>query len=333
MCAKKEPGSRFALAVEATEKMLWQRLAAFQQESSVHALMTHTETQALPIGQRNSRFYGRFLPLLMALTAALSEAYRRYFKLALANPQEDCTDPHEWACNQLQEGIGVAFQWISDWWVLACDGENRNVRKVASTPVVQGETVSVSVSIPATVPTNFQDNAWCAPCWTFVVSPATGISLLKTRHVPDTNSDERLSRGHSRLILKAMRRVLLARLVTEIDEARNEETVTAGSVAAHIEHDHTNSSNKRGSKSAPKGFDGLSQKLMDLSQYKAGLTDKQWMAFSLKHEYGLGPAQISSRMEVHRKTVDEHLVAAEKRINQLYSNERRKAQSAKDPSD
>jgi predicted DNA-binding protein (UPF0251 family) len=55
------------------------------------------------------------------------------------------------------------------------------------------------------------------------------------------------------------------------------------------------------------------------------------MAFSLKHEYELGLAEIASRMKIDRKTAYEHLEAARTKIDQGTSNERFKARRAKNP--
>ena len=171
--------------------MFWQRFVEFQQESIVRALAVHREIEALAVGSRNARFYAQFMPLLMNSAQILVEAYRRYFRLALASPQECGPNPDEWACNQLREGIGVAFDWLTNWWVLACDGENQHVRLVASIPFVPGE--AMSVSIPTSLPPGSKPRTWwCAPCWTFVVYPP-GINVIKTKHVPDTTSDEKLS--------------------------------------------------------------------------------------------------------------------------------------------
>lgn len=82
-----------------------------------------------------------------------------------------------------------------------------------------------------------------------------------------------------------------------------------------------------------KGIKGLGPKVTDLSQYMHLLTDKQWMALSLKLEYGLGPVEIASRMGIDRKTVSEHLAAADKRIREAYSSERHKAVRAKNEPD
>jgi predicted DNA-binding protein YlxM (UPF0122 family) len=77
--------------------------------------------------------------------------------------------------------------------------------------------------------------------------------------------------------------------------------------------------------------EGLVRKndLSQYSHYMDNLTEKQRLAFSLKFEYALGLTQIASRMGIDRKTADEHIKAAVKKINQARSNEKRKANRAK----
>ena len=231
MCPRDASASRLTLAVEATQRIFRQRFLEFQQQNTVQALAVHSEIEVLAIGSRNARFYSHFMPLLMNSAQIVAEAYRRYFKLALANSQECSPGPDEWACNQLQESIGVTFDWLSNWWVLACDGENQHVRLSVSVPIVPGQ--KVSVSIPTNLPPDPQpDTLWCAPCWTFVVYPP-GITLLRQEHVPDTTSNEKLSPAHTRLILKAMRRMFLMMLGQDMDRARSEEIIAAGTIPAH----------------------------------------------------------------------------------------------------
>lgn len=77
-----------------------------------------------------------------------------------------------------------------------------------------------------------------------------------------------------------------------------------------------------------KGKAGLERKA-DLSQYMQGMTDKQQLAFSLKYEYGLRPTEIARRMGIDRTTVNEHLDAANRNLNQNRSFEKRKANLSK----
>ena len=81
------------------------------------------------------------------------------------------------------------------------------------------------------------------------------------------------------------------------------------------------------------GFEGLGPKVANLSRYVHVLTDKQQMAFSLKSEYGLKLAEVPSRMGLDRKTAYEHIKAADKKINEAFSSERRKARLAKNPAE
>lgn len=61
----------------------------------------------------------------------------------------------------------------------------------------------------------------------------------------------------------------------------------------------------------------LPPKTSDLSEYfdQAKLTDKQREAISLKFEYDLPVAEIARRLGIGRKTVDEHIEAAKKKID------------------
>src|SRR5271156_8277 len=269
MCPRKASASRLTLAVDATHKMYWQRFLEFQQQSTVQALAVHTEIEVLAIGSRNARFYGHFLPLLMNSAQIVAEAFRRYFKLALANPQDCSPGPNEWACNQLQESIGVVFDWLSNWWVLACDGENQHVRLAASVPILPGE--KVSMSIPTTLPADSQPRTWWrAPCWTLVVYPP-GITLLRQEHVPDTTSNEKLSPAHTRLILKAMRRMFLMMLSRDMDRARSEEIIAAGTIPAHATLTEKRKPNKRAGWEERLKLYGVIRKILDANRDLQGI--------------------------------------------------------------
>ncbi|MCI0350814.1 MAG: HTH domain-containing protein, partial [Acidobacteriales bacterium] len=80
-----------------------------------------------------------------------------------------------------------------------------------------------------------------------------------------------------------------------------------------------------------KGTQGLGPKKTDLSQYMNKLTQKQQLALSLKYEYELPVTEIASRMEVDRKTVYEHIDAAERKIAQIRSAEKGKVRRMKSP--
>jgi hypothetical protein len=77
-----------------------------------------------------------------------------------------------------------------------------------------------------------------------------------------------------------------------------------------------------------KGTKGLVRKA-DFSRWMQGMTEKQQLAFSLKYEYEVGPAEIASRMGLDRKTAYEHLEAAKRKVDQIRSGEKRKANRAK----
>ncbi len=79
-----------------------------------------------------------------------------------------------------------------------------------------------------------------------------------------------------------------------------------------------------------KGTEGLVKKA-DLSQYMQGLTEKQQLAFSLKCEYGLGPVEIASRMGIDRSTMYEHIEAANRKIDQVRSNEKHRTRIKNTP--
>jgi DNA-directed RNA polymerase specialized sigma24 family protein len=321
--------SRLILAIEATSNLWSENFAELMQESQSRAHFAHTEIDSLAINQRAARFYGTFVPLLQSLVTIFTDTYRRFFSLALAHPRECGPDAHAWACNQLQGGLGTVGEWIRDWYALACDGENQHVHRIASIPFVPGETISAS--IPILSPRSFDAKSWRAPAWLFEVSPLMGFGPLKSKNVPDSNSAQRLSGAHTRLLLKGMRRVFLSRLAGEIATARNEETAAAGAVANTIAQSESSAGKRRSTKPQPKEFEGL-RKQRDLSQYDQymdGLTEKQRMALSLRLEYGCRPAEIAVRMGISRKTAWEHFQAAQAKIDRLRSNDKRKAQRSK----
>jgi DNA-binding CsgD family transcriptional regulator len=75
----------------------------------------------------------------------------------------------------------------------------------------------------------------------------------------------------------------------------------------------------------------LPAKTTDLSKYLEGaeLTERQRECFSLKFEYGLRVSEIVIRLGLSRKTVDEHIAAAKRRIEWSQLKERQKANSAR----
>jgi hypothetical protein len=72
------------------------------------------------------------------------------------------------------------------------------------------------------------------------------------------------------------------------------------------------------------GADDLPQKKCDMEHFfdAAKLTDKQREVASLSWEYELKVAQIARRLGKHRKTVDELLAAAQKKVDEAGAHER-----------
>ena len=131
------------------------------------------------------------------------------------------------------------------------------------------------------------------------------------------------------MLLKGARRVFVWALEAAIERVRNEEIAAAGAIPGpQYDRPKKRTENAKKPKHWLKGIDGLARKA-DLSRYKQGLTKKQELAFSLKYEYQVRPAEIAARMGIDRKTVTEHIEAANRRIKQLHSNERGKANRAK----
>jgi hypothetical protein len=324
---KDTPNDKFTSALEAINNLLLPELDAIFTGGWSAALAANSEIKIRPISLRTGPFHSHLVPLLKDLAALLAGTYRRYFKLALAHPQQTGRDPHEWALHQLEAAVSVTLEWIRNWYMLACDGSNQYMQPVGSVPFQPGQTVSMS--IPLKPPEIASPESWRAPAWLFAVGLVVGIGPLKTKNVPPRDSEEKLSAAHTRLLLKGARRVFLWKLGAEIETVRNEEIAAAGAIPAEPV-----SAERRERKSRqPKGFEGLPQKELDLSRYMVNLTEKQRAAFSLKYEYGLGLEEIASRMNLNRKTAYEHIEAANKKVGQLRSKEKRQANRAKSNSD
>jgi hypothetical protein len=290
------------------------------------AMVAHDEIELAPISRKTSTFYRHFLPLRKNLISLLADTYRRYFKLALAHPRRAGRDPDKWAQVQLQPAFSASLECIRDWYILACDG----TQPIGTIEYRAGQTVSLPVQL--TAPPSSAPESWLAPAWLFQVSIAlVGVGPLKTHHVPETDSGQKLSAAHSRLLLKGARRVFLWALEAAIERVRNEETAAAGAIPAQMIGGGQNGKPKK-PKHWLKGIAGLTSKA-DLSKYKLGLTVRQELAFSLKYEYQVGPAEIAARMGIDRKTAHEHIDAANRKIKQLHSSDKRKANRAKNTPD
>jgi hypothetical protein len=165
--------------------------------------------------------------------AVLAETYRRCLKLALANPQEIGLNPDEWAWSQIQPAMRVTFEWLRDWYILACDGQNQHVRRSETIGFVPGQTVSLS--IPLSVSPSPSPKSWRAPAWVFqVFPPLTGVGILKQHHVPANGPEQKLGEAHTRLLLKGARRVFLREFAVAIERVRNEETSAAGAIPSEL---------------------------------------------------------------------------------------------------
>ena len=317
------------LALQAIGNLWQEGFAKLNDSGDMAALIAHDEIELAPINQKSGAFYRHFLPLRKNLVSLLVDGYRRCFKLALAHPREAGRDPHQWAWGQLQRAVSATLEWIRDWYILACDGENQYHRRIGSVPFVPGQTVSLS--IPTAVPPFPPPESWRAPAWLFQVSLAlVGVGPLKTENVPANDSEEKLGAAHTRLLLKGARRVFLWALEAAIETVRNEE-IAARAIAAQAIGGGQSGQPKK-PKHWSKGIEGLIRKA-DLSRYKQGLTEKQELAFSLKYEYEVGPAEIAARMGIDRKTAHEHIAAADRKIKQLHSSEKRMANRAKNTPD
>ena len=326
------PPNNFTQAQEAIGNLLLPELETILSGGWSAALAAHTEIEVRPVNQRTGPFYRHFLPELKNLISLLAASYRRYFKLALAHPRQAAPDPHAWAWSQLQPFVRLALEWIRNWYILACDGENQFMRRVASTEFIPGRTVSMS--IPAAVPPYPPPESWRAPAWLFAVGPPVGIMLMKTENVPERDSEQRLGAAHTRLLLKGARRTFLWELGAAIETVRNEEIAAAGAIPPPtIQVRKSESGKHKGLTREFKGTEGLGRKVSDFSKYMDGLTEKQQLAFSLRLEYRLPLTEVASRMGIDRKTAYEHFLAASKKIDETRSNEKRRAKHAKDHSE
>lgn len=225
-------GARRSLkpALEAINNLTRQELNGIFSRGQMTALSAHHQIKITPINQKTGPFYRHLLPLRELLSSLLGKSYRMYFKLALANPRQAGRNPDKWARAYLHPAIEATLNWLRDWYILVCDGENQWVRNVASTEFIPGQTVSLSIPITAPPPLP-SPKSWRAPAWLFEVSlVVVGIGVLKTQHVPPTDSEQKLGASHTRLLLKGARRVFLWQLEEVIERVRNEEIAAAGAI-------------------------------------------------------------------------------------------------------
>jgi len=323
------PHDSLTPALEAILNLAEDDLAKVHEDGLSSAMNAHFETEHSPVTRKASLFHRHIVPWRRDLVLRLANTYRRYFKLAIVHPDKIEADPPGWACAQLQPAVVAALEWIGDWYILACDGENQYIRHEGTISFIPGQTVSLP--IPLTAPPFPPLRTWRAPAWLFQLSPVFGIGPLKSEHVPANDSEEKLGAAHSRLLIKGARRIFRWELSAAIETVRNEEIAAAGAIPAQSVDKQTEESNKRKASKEPlrgKGAEGLVAKT-DLSQYKHNLTDKQTLAFSLKYEHGLGLSEIALRMDLDRKTAHEHIEAANRKIAQVRSKEKAKTHRAK----
>lgn len=240
-------GSRrnsFTEALEAIDNMTGRELREFFSGTVMTGLGVHAEIEHGSVNQKSVAFYLRYHLLRKNLVLLLAGDYRRYFRLALARPDQVGRDPHKWVLDQLQPAIRHALEWVRDWYMLACDGENQQVRRSETIDFVPRQ--MVSSSIPLTVSPIPSPKPWRAPGWVFqVLPPLMGVRLLRPDHIPANDSEEKLGAAHTRLLLKGARRVFLWEFAVAIERVRNEETAAAGSIPAEQLNTKARSPNDR----------------------------------------------------------------------------------------
>jgi hypothetical protein len=238
------PDDNFTPALEAIGNLLQDELSKVFYGGQHSAMNAHHEIELRPVAPKAGPFYQHFLPFREALVSVLAGTYRRLFKLAAAHPHQVGRDRHQWAWDQLQPAVGESLDQIRDWYVLACDGENRYVQHIGRVDVVPGQTASLP--IPLSVSVSPTSKSWCAPAWMFAVGVAyTGIGPLKTENVPTMDSEEKLDIAHTRLLLAGARRLFLWALRAVIERVRNEETAAAGAIPRQAANNTARGPNKR----------------------------------------------------------------------------------------
>ena len=178
------PSDSFTSALEAIHHLLGEGFAKLETVAWTEALAAHAEIQQMHLRQKTGPFYRHLVPLRRWMVELLAESYRRYFKLALARPSQIGGDPDEWARTQLQPPARAALEWIHEWYILACDGENQSVRDAGTAEFVPAQ--SGSLTIQTTISPFPTPTSWRAPAWLFGISIAlVGIGPLKQQHIPN----------------------------------------------------------------------------------------------------------------------------------------------------
>ena len=231
-------------ALEAIYQLFSDQFAGLTERASMEGSWAHAQIEHAPIAKKNITFFRHFIPLRKDVIALLTDTYRRFFKVALAQVSVAGFNPDEWAKMLLQPAVKVVLDWMVDWYILACDGENESVRYVGTMLYVPAHTATIQV--PVVVPPFPPRNSWRAPAWLFGVSLAIfGIGRLKEEHVPNSESEEKLGTAHTLLIVKGARRLFLWELGSKVETARNEEVATAGTILVPAVKDQRKMPNKR----------------------------------------------------------------------------------------
>ncbi len=260
----------FRLAVHAINDLCADGFTRLDHASGSVALLARTDIEHSPVAQRSARFFQHFLPLRGQMVVLLTEGYRRYFKLALAHPSQTGGDPDLWAQTQLQPALRAILEWIREWYILTCDGENQSVRREGSVEFVPGGTATVA--IPTSVPPFPSPTSWRAPAWLFAISIAlVGVGPLKQQHVPNMDSEERLGEGHTRLLLRGARRVFLWELGAAIERVRNEETAAHGAIRLEAFNMQTRGPNKRKGWEQREQLYGVIRKILSANSLLQGM--------------------------------------------------------------
>lgn len=234
----------FTAALEAIADLCQDKFVKLDSAAGMAGLVAHSEIKRAEKGQKKAVFLQHFLPLRAQMVQLLAQSYRQYFKLALSHPSQTGGDSDHWAWTQLQPFLRAAIEWIREWYVLACEGENQSLRQLGSMPIVQSGTISFS--IPTAVPPLPPVTSWRAPAWLFGISLTFfGVGALKRHHIPNTSSEEKLGAAHTRLLLSGTRRAFLWELGAVCQTVRNEEIAAAGAIREDVVGDQRRRTIKR----------------------------------------------------------------------------------------
>lgn len=243
MTTRKNKNGRLGPALEAARQLWRDDFNGLRLAGNTEALSAYAEIERTPLPRKVDVFFRRHFPLRSESVGFLAEMYRRFFRVAIAHPGETDPNTHQWAWEQLQPSVRVTVEWIRNWYALACDGENERLRHIGSAEFEPNQTVSIDVRLD--VP-SLPVARWCAPSWLFQVSWLfAGIQQMRSDHVPDTNTEKRLNRAQTRLLLTGARRAFLLQLRGAIERVRNEETIVAVAVPPERVSARTRVANKR----------------------------------------------------------------------------------------